>query len=321
MIAARSACIGRRAALLGATGLIVPRSIQAEPDHAAADLPPLMMTEVAPGIHVRQGVYEDASAANDDAIANIGFIVGNDAVAVIDPGGSRDDGLRLHASIRQNTSLPIRYVILSHMHPDHVFGCAAFTDDDPIFVAHANMLPALVSRGEYYRRVLADLIGLDAAGDYAKPNRAITGLQTIDLGDRVLELRAHGVAHTDNDLSIVDRRTGTLWAADLLFVDRVPSLDGSLVGWIHELDALKALPCSRAIPGHGPASVAWPAAADNEQRYLTTILTETRQMIANGADIEVAVDHVAAGERSQWALFDDYNGRNVTVAFKELEWE
>jgi len=119
----------------------------------------------------------------------------------------------------------------------------------------------------------------------------------------------------------VDRRTGTLWAADLLFVDRVPSLDGDLVGWLHELDLLTALPCSRAVPGHGPASVAWPAGAADEQRYLTTVLTETRQMIAKGADIETAVNHVAAGERSRWTLFDDYNGRNVTVAFKELEWE
>lgn len=315
-----AARIGRRSALFTMAGLALSDTSKAEPVRAA-ERNPLAMTEVASGIHVRQGVYEDATAANDDAIANIGFIIGDDAVAVIDPGGSRDDGLRLRASIRGVTRLPIRYVILSHMHPDHVFGCVAFAADNPVFVAHANMLPALVSRGEYYRRELADLVGLDAAGDYAKPGLAVTGLQTLDLGNRVLELRAHGPGHTDNDLSVVDRRTGTLWAADLLFVDRVPALDGSLVGWLHEIEVLKALACTRAVPGHGPPSVAWPAGAMDERRYLITLLTETRAMIAKGADIETAVDHVAVGERQHWALFDDYNGRNVTVAYKELEWE
>jgi quinoprotein relay system zinc metallohydrolase 2 len=315
-VSAERAGIGRRAALVAfaSMGWDWPSPARAGPG-------PFATYEVAPGLYVRQGVHEDATAANDDAIANIGFIVGDDAVAVIDPGGSRSDGQRLRASIRAVTDLPIRFVVLSHMHPDHVFGCIAFTDDAPVFIAHANMLPALVSRGEYYRRELIDILGLDEAGDYAKPSLAVTDVQTIDLGNRVLELRAHGTAHTDNDLSVVDRVTGTLWASDLLFVDRVPALDGDLVGWLHELEVLKALPCTRAVPGHGPPSVPWPAGAADEQRYLTKLLNEIREMIAKGVNIEDAVDHVAASERGRWKLFDDYNGRNVTVAFKALEWE
>jgi hypothetical protein len=75
---------------------------------------PLHTEEVAPGIHVLRGVDEDASASNDDAIANIGFIVGRDSVAVFDPGGCLADGRRLRARIRQVTALPIRYVVMSH---------------------------------------------------------------------------------------------------------------------------------------------------------------------------------------------------------------
>ena len=62
--------------------------------------------EVAAGIHIRRGIDEDATRANDGAIANIGFIVGRDAVAVMDPGGSLVDGQRLRATIRKATSLP-----------------------------------------------------------------------------------------------------------------------------------------------------------------------------------------------------------------------
>src|ERR1700756_3150647 len=77
----------------------------------------LVTREVAPGIHIRRGVDEDATQANDGAIANIGFIVGRDAVAVMDPGGSLVDGQRLREAVRKVTPLPIRYVLMSHVHP------------------------------------------------------------------------------------------------------------------------------------------------------------------------------------------------------------
>ena len=240
---------------------------------------------------------------------------------MIDPGGSRADGEALRAHIRAATDCPISHVIMTHMHPDHVFGCVAFEQDHPHFVAHARMLPMLVSRGEFYRNRLADLLGIEEAGDYAKPDILVQDTAQIDLGGRNLELRAHRTAHTDNDLTILDRNTATLWTGDLLFVDRVPSLDGSIVGWLAVIPTLRALPARRAVPGHGPASVAWPGALAPEERYLSLIARDVRAIIARGGSIEEAVATVGGAERDNWKLFDDYNGRNVTAAFKELEWE
>jgi quinoprotein relay system zinc metallohydrolase 2 len=282
---------------------------------------PFTMTEVAPGIFVRQGVHQDATAENDDAIANIGFIVGRDAVAVIDPGGSLDDGERLRATVQARTDRPIRYVVMTHAHPDHIFGGVAFLPDHPVFVGHARLAGVLVERGEYYRKRLIEILGAGRAGDYEMPTLLVAGKAEIDLGGRILALQAHGAAHTDNDLTILDRQTGTLWAADLLFVDRIPAIDGSLTGWLQELAALEALPATRAVPGHGPPVVPWPAAAADEERYFKTLASEIRALLAKGGDIETAVATVGLSERGQWQLFDDYNGRNVTVAFKELEWE
>jgi glyoxylase-like metal-dependent hydrolase (beta-lactamase superfamily II) len=143
----------------------------------------------------------------------------------------------------------------------------------------------------------------------------------IDLGGRVLELTAHGVAHTDCDLSVLDRQTGTLLLSDLLFVQRVPSLDGSLKGWLLELAKLKTVAARRVVPGHGPTSVEWPLASRDLERYLNTLQRETRLAIAKGVDIDQAAKTVALAERGKWKLFDDYNGHNVTRAYKELEWE
>jgi len=277
--------------------------------------------EVAAGIFIRSGADEDATTTNDGAIANVGFIVGRDAVAAMDCGGSLADGERLRAAIRRHTTLPIRYVILSHAHPDHVFGAGAFVPDRPAFVGHARLPNALARRGDYYRARLESVLGKARAGDVVAPTLLVEGHRDIDLGGRVLTLTAHPIAHTDNDLSVLDRQTATLLASDLLFVRRVPALDGSLRGWLKELQALKAVPAKRAVPGHGPASVDWPAAAAGLERYLNVLLNETRAAIARGVEIEDAVNVVGPSERGRWALFDDYHGRNVTQAFKELEWE
>ncbi len=277
-------------------------------------------TEVAAGVHVRHGIIEDADSSNGDAIANIGFVVGGHSVAVIDPGGSLHDGLALRARIQEVTAKPVRHVILSHVHPDHVFGAAAFRLDEPSFIGHAALPAALLARGEFYRRGLESMLGEGAAGDVIIPERLVSERVDIDLGDRILTLRAHPAAHTSCDLSALDNRTSTWFAGDLLFVGRIPSLDGSLRGWIGELESLLHMPAAQVVPGHGPVSVNWPAAADDHLRYLRVVRRDVSRIIAGGGRID-QIQEVAREERSRWALFDDYNGRNATVAFKELEWD
>jgi quinoprotein relay system zinc metallohydrolase 2 len=288
---------------------------------ASREQPPLHTEEVAPGIHVRRGVDEDANASNDDAIANIGFIVGRDSVAVFDPGGCLADGRRLRARIRQVTALPIRYVLMSHDHPDHVFGAGAFAADDPQYVGHARLPGALARRGEYYQQRLEAILGKGNAGPIVAPTRLVQAQEQIDLGGRTLLLTAHDVAHSDCDLSAVDATTGTVLAGDLLFVERIPSLEGRLKGWQAQLAGLKSLPVRLAVPGHGPVSVKWPAAAQDIERYLDVLLRETRHAVKQQVDIETAVTTVGQSERGRWKLFDDYHGHNVIQAFKEVEWE
>jgi len=282
----------------------------------------LTLTEVAAGVFVHGGVHEEASPANNDAIANIGFVLGDDAVAVIDPGGSAREGRELRAAIRGRTDRPIRYVILTHVHPDHIFGAAAFRDDKPDFVGHAKLAGALAQRGGYYLRRLREALGDGAEGsEIVTPTSLVSTRLDLDLGGRHLMLRALGPAHTDNDLTIMDDKTRTLWLSDLLFVDRLPVVDGSLLGWLRELDELTAIAANWAVPGHGPAAVRWPAAAGPERRYLETLARETRAAIKAGTSIAGAATQVGQSERGRWLLFDEFHPRNVTASYKELEWE
>jgi quinoprotein relay system zinc metallohydrolase 2 len=296
------------------------RAESAPPDSRLPDSP-LDVREVASGVFVHFGVNALMTAENQGATANVGFVVGNDAVAVIDTGGSLHEGRRLLAAIRNVTTKPIGYVINTHAHPDHVFGNAAFRDATTIFLGHQNLTRALALRGSYYLEGFRRSMGTTLDGvELIAPQRTIETDMTLDLGSRALKLRAWATAHSDSDLTVLDETTETLFAGDLVFLEHVPVIDGSLRGWLATLEPLAAIPAKRVIPGHGPMAD-WPAALAGERRYLERMAQDTRDFIKGGVPIAQAAATAGMSEKSRWDLFEEYNARNATAAFAELEWE
>lgn len=291
----------------------------------AQEIAPLDVREIAPGVYAHQAPVTIMDAASGGDIANIGFIVGDDAVAVVDTGGAVIIGQRLKKAIAQITTKPIRYVINTHEHPDHIFGNAAFVAPGVTFVGHKNLPRAIAERGPHYIQTLRVTMGDALVKDVklVPPTLLVDqGKDTrLDLGHRVLVLHAWPPMHTDCDLTIFDEKTATLFTGDLVFLQHVPVIDGSVLGWLKAMPELAAIPARLAIPGHGSIGVDWPQALAAEKAYFTKLTADLRGLLKQGADINQAAQTAGRSEASRWQLFGVYNPRNATAGYAELEWE
>lgn len=297
------------------------------PSHARADepRPRIAFSDIAPGVWVATGVQELFSMTNHGFISNSVAIAGRDCVALIDTGGSMAAGRALLAGLSARTGLPVRYVINTHMHPDHIFGNAAFEAPGVTFAGSSKLPRALAARGARYLAANEADLGAEAfAGTRVIPPTLLvdgTRPTQLDLGDRPITLRARRTSHTDNDLTIRDEATGTLILGDLLFSGHIPVVDGSVTGWLALMDELAQEPAQRVVPGHGPASMPWPQALGDQRRYLQALVRDVRAVIKAGGTLEQALRGAGESERGKWLLFDDFHGRNISAAFAELEWE
>jgi quinoprotein relay system zinc metallohydrolase 1 len=274
--------LGRRALL--AAGLLAPAAAFAE--QFAGKYNPLAEA-VAPGVWMVRGADEAIAFANGGAIANSAILATEAGAVLFDPGVSREHGLALAALALRLTGKPVARVYISHLHPDHAMGAAAF---DPALV-HA--LPAtradLERDGEGFSdamyRLLADWMKGTAI---VLPQGDLVDGQA-EFGGRRFQLMALR-GHSGGDLALLDEATGTLLAGDLVFKDRAPSTPHArLPDWRASLGLLAATPHRLLIPGHGPIDRDG-SAIDQTRDWLGWVEQTMRDAVAHGLDMSEAGD-------------------------------
>lgn len=310
--------------LSAASSLVVICGLWALTAHAAPDEPALSATQIAPGVYAHTGAIELESPSNHGDIANLGFVIGSRCVAVIDTGSTPAIGRRWRAAVARETALPICYVINTHAHPDHLLGNQAFVAPGTQFVGSAKFNAALSAREPFFRNALQrDLDILMGHDDIVYPTVMVptAGTLALDLGGRTLNLQAWPTAHTDNDLTVVDLASRTLFTGDLLFIGHLPVVDGKLNGWIAVMQDLQRVDAARVVPGHGPVSTDWPGAMGPQRDYLSALQRDTRAAIKARVSLSRAVETIGLDATKPWQLVDQFHRRNVTAAYAELEWE
>ncbi|MDA1338883.1 MAG: quinoprotein relay system zinc metallohydrolase 2 [Proteobacteria bacterium] len=284
----------------------------------------LAIKEVAPGIFVHQGQHKDVDEGYQGDICNIGFIVGKTSVAVIDTGGSESIGDALLAEIHKKTDLPIRYVINTHVHLDHIYGNVAFIKEGADFIGHKNLPDAMRIRKEFYEKTNQKYLNIPQDKTIQVfPNILIEESKSIeiDLGARPIKITAYPLAHTNTDVTVEDLNTSTLWTGDLLFIERTPVIDGDIHGFIKVLNSLMDMKFNLLIPGHGTPTQETKLAWEKIRHYLIVLRDGIRTSIDQGQDLQTAINVVARMEYSKWLLFDIQNARNINMIYPKMEWE
>ena len=282
------------------------------------------IVEVAPGIFVHQGKHFDVDESYQGDIGNIGFIIGKNSVAVIDTGGTLAIGKSLKASIREKTSLPIKYVINTHVHLDHIYGNAAFNDKNTKFIGHSKLPEAMQFRKKFYEELNLKYLNIPVEKTIQIPPSILIETNKsmiLDLGERKIKISAYSTAHTNNDITIEDLSTGTFWAGDLLFIERTPVVDGDINGFIDILDQFMSLNIKLVIPGHGTPTKNWEAAFKKHKNYFVVLRDGIRGAIEEDLGLQEAIETVAQSEAGKWELFDVQNARNINQIYPQLEWE
>jgi len=249
------------------------------------------------------------------ASANTGFVIGDDGVAVIDASMSVDANGELStetarqvlAAIRKITELPVRFVINTHYHLDHVGGNAVFVDAGAVVVAHRNVRGWIHS--EHLRLLNKDTKPQIRAFMEALLPPTVTYDQSVDLhlGSRTIRVQSFP-GHTGGDSVVLIPDAEVVFAGDLLWRDIVPTLvDASTKPWIDTLDTLaKNEPGATFVPGHGEVGTAKDLAALRE--YLVTLRKLVADAQAVGKSGDALAEAVMPGLSDKYSRWDGFEG-------------
>lgn len=199
-----------------------------------------------------------ASVANKGFMSNAGFVVTNDGVVVFDALGTPALGRAMIAAIAKITPKPIRRVVVSHYHADHIYGLQAFKAAGAEIWAHRKAQaylasPVAVERLAQRRNDLFPWVDNDTR--VVPPDVWLDGDTDFRMGGLTFRIiYSHG-AHSPEDVMLYVVEDSLLFAGDLIFAGRVPFVGSAdSAGWLNAMDRMIALSPAVVVPGHGPAS-------------------------------------------------------------------
>ena len=260
------------------------------------------------------GPYGPPTRENGGFRMNLGFVVGKDAVVVIDSGYGEAMAEAMLAQIRAITDRPVRYVINTNSQPHRIMGNPAFRRAGAEIIAAADAVPRITAEGRAYAATVAEVLGLppESVAAPGAPDRVAEQETVLDLGGVRLRLIVVGQAHTAGSLVAVVEPDRVVFAGDVLYGGRLLALltESRMAGWIGAFERLREFGGFRFVPGHGePGSL-----ADFEHPtfgYLTTLKGHMDRALAEGIDLQDAIDSL---DQSPWANLADFAalaGRNA----------
>jgi len=289
--------------------------------HASGSLShPFPVRRLAPGVYVVPGDIGRGSEGRPNA----GFIVTGDGVIVVDALASPAQGRQLLETIRSVTSEPVRWLVLTHHHPDHHFGAIVFRRLGAKIVAHPDRRTLAGEGGE--GSLLADwvrVVGLDAMRGFEfadEPDRPVSTSDTIHLGRRSVVVSHPAAAHTAGDLIVWLPEQRILFAGDILVEDGVTMIvDGSSGALLQALAAIEGLGPRIVIPGHGSIPDEPEALIARTRRYITSLQQEMSAAVERGIPMGRALAALPPADETRPVSLNSRRRRNALRVYLEEE--
>jgi glyoxylase-like metal-dependent hydrolase (beta-lactamase superfamily II) len=258
---------------------------------------------------------------------NTGFIVGERGVVVIDARATPALASETLAAIRGVTDKPIRYLVLTHYHAVRALGASSIAAEH--IIAHRGTRYLINERGQQdfesearrFPRLFQDIKSIPGL---THPDICYDDLLLLDLGDREVQLRWLGRAHTEGDTAVWLPADHVLFAGDLVEASAAPYCgDAYIQDWISTLKAVRTLGAQVVVPGRGPVvrDAAVEQAIDETQEYLTILRNTVRAAVLREASIAETyhdAESALTPRFGTWAIFKHCLPFNVQRTYDEL---
>jgi cyclase len=269
--------------------------------------------------------------SNGDAGANAGFVVGDSSVVVVDTFENEAAAKALLAEIQTITHLPVKFVVNTHYHIDHVAGNRVFSNAGAVIVAHRNVSTWINYEN---RKFFGDKIKPEEKvfiEHLLGPEVAYDSDLSLLLGNRRIDVKFFP-GHTGGDSVVSIPDAGIVFCGDLFWRKTLPNLiDATTSAWLRTLSEISAIPAPSAVngpnphavifvPGHG--SVGDVADVQDFQKYLEFLRSTTQKALDNGKagdDLVKAVMPQLTQSYGSWDFFKDFSRSDILDVAAELK--
>jgi glyoxylase-like metal-dependent hydrolase (beta-lactamase superfamily II) len=292
---------------------------------------PLHYYRLAPDTYLLLGNIAEVDEYNRGWNGNAGFVVTAEGVVAVDSLGTPKLGRRMIATIRSVTDKPVKYLIITHNHPDHAYGAIAFRRLGGVTViAHEGQIEYLGSdsmqRSVAYRRTFipADMQGFEPVRADVLVGGERFSKYSFELGGKTFDVYNVGHHHSHGDLVVHQVKDGILWISDLAFNQRVTFMaDGSSEQAIEGQNwLLRTFPNARLmVPGHGSAQTTPFPMVTKTREYMRRLRSRMAEALRDGVDLQEAVERTDFPDWRHVRLYGLNHRANVNFVYREMEQE
>ncbi len=280
---------------------------------------------------IAPNVWAAIDTANGDAGANAGFVIGDSGVVVIDTFEKEAAAKALLSEIRKLTHQPIKFVVNTHYHLDHVAGNRVFAEAGAVIVAHRSVRTWINTENLKFFGKKITPEQQNFVRQLMPPDMVYDSGLTLFLGTREVQVKFFP-GHTGGDSIVYVPDAGVVFCGDLFWRKTLPNLiDATVSSWIETLPSLAAIPSERVerasapqsgifVPGHGDVGTS--ADVLEFRDYLRNLKAMTQKQLDSGKTEAALVDAVMPELTKQygtWEFFKDFSRSNILDMGAELQ--